>query len=254
MSDTPDLNEIYSDPKVVTLVQQLQIATENLDNLVPLPYPGFIAQEEYRNVELPILATDEEVKEMLEHKGLTNEDHQKYFDIVKRIHEENRLDLEMKDASLENILKFCTAAMWLITGNHNEDRANAILMGNSTSIKASTLADLDIPPITKCTFFNSAFVYLFEAACTYFRREDILTKYQLIVVRTTTHWYLALVSMYKGKYQISAIDPYHTSWKEKIDEDGINPNTLFEKLDRTNERAAELVPAYWNAVNWRKEE
>ena len=255
MPEAP-IPEVYSDPEVVTLSEQLNTPIDDLDDIIPLPFPGFIAQSEYRVVELPVLASDEEIKRMLKDKGLTEEDRNKYYRIVQEIHTGDRLGhemaKEMKKPSLQNILKFCTAAMWLITGKHDEEHANAILTGNSTSIKASTLVDLENPPITKCTFFNSAFAYLFEAACMYFGRQDILSKYQLIAVKRRTHLYPALVSMDdKKKYRISAIDPYHTSWHEKIDSNKIDPEALFTVLDKTAERGDELIQAYWKAINWK---
>lgn len=254
MPETPN-QEVYSDPEVITLSEQLNTPIEELDNITPLPYPGFIAQDEYRAVELPILASEEEINKMLIDKGLTEEDRRKYISIVEKIDKDKKLGekmiVEMRTPNLENILKFCTAAMWLITGRHDEEGAQSLLFASATGIRASILVDLESPPITKCNFFNSAFVYLFEAACQYFKRQDILSKYQLIAVKRRTHWYPALVSKYKGTYRISAIDPYHTSWREKIDTKGIDPETLFKILDRTTERKDELIPAYWNSINWR---
>lgn len=239
----------YSSPGIVNLEDHL---SKPVDVLHPLPYPGLLCQSEAFAVEFPFMPTQKDIDDLLINKGLTQQDKQKYSDIVSRLHQEKKIDININtESSLRDILKFCTASMWMITGDHDEKKAEEILGGSSSHITASQLVDLDNPPTTKCSFFNSAFGYLFEASCKYFRREDLLEQYQLIAVHTRTHQYLGLVSMKDNRYRISAIDPYHTSWKENISTNGINSEELYTKLDQTEKRGSELDKAFWNAINWR---
>ncbi len=232
----------FTPPSVVSLNEQMK---DRSGTFVPLAYQGLLCQDEERAIDLPIFPTNEDYDKLLFEKGLTPEDKQKYFDIVRQLHEEARIPMTIeKKCSLQEILTFCALAMWRITGTHNEALAEKVLH-TSTHVRASSLVDINDPPITKCSFFNSAFSYLFEAACTYFERTEFLKNYQLIAVKDIpTHLYLALVSSCDGQYQISALDPYHTTTKS-------NPDAIFEELDQTKSRGEALTPAFWKAINWK---
>lgn len=244
----PNHEILYPQPEIVPLYEQVvQLA----DTDFHLPYEGIICQSEYRAIDMSFTPSAEEFRILLEERGLTPDDKSKYIGIVKRLIEEKRIALEIgPESSLQDILSFCTAAMWIITGAHNEQVTNDQLM-RTHHITASELVDIDNPPVTKCSFFNSAFAYLFEAACTYSKKKDLLKKYQLIAVKNIpTHLYLALVSQKDKHVRISAIDPYHTGLRDDIVGTTMSSRELFAKLDQTQQRGHALNEAYWNAINW----
>lgn len=238
----------YPIPFVVPLEEQF---SNPADADFHLPYEGLLCQDEYRSIEMPILPTQEEVKKLLEERGLTQADRDYYLSTIRRLFEESRIPLEIgPGCSLEQLLMFCSASMWHLTGDHNEELTNQSLK-RSKQISASELIDIDHPPATKCSFFNSAFVYLFEAACTFFKREDLLKRYQMIGVKNIpTHLYLGLVSRRESKVRISAIDPYHTGLRDDIEKNSVLPQELLNKLDQTPQRGDALQQAYNKSINW----
>jgi len=220
------------------------------DTLIPLEYPGLLAQTEFASGSMSIIPSIEELKFLLEDKGLYQADKDKYFEIIKKIVEGNKLQVDLKDPiSLQDLLKFTLGSVWLVTGSHDEISAEDMLFRQG-GVHARELVDLENPPITKCSFFNSAFVYLFEAACRYFQREELLQNYQFILIKRPTHVYLGLVSMKNGMYRISAIDPYHTNNRDGINKQGIDVESMYKILDRTNERRGEILASFKNALKY----
>ena len=57
----------------------------------------------------------------MENKGLYQADKDKYFEIIKKIVEGNKLQVDLKDPiSLQDLLKFTLGSVWLVTGSHDE--------------------------------------------------------------------------------------------------------------------------------------
>lgn len=239
----PDLPSL--EPRIITLQEHLN---SEADQLKRLPYPGLLAQGDYMVAGMAIRPTQEQLHILLVDEGLTEADHEKYSATVDKLVKSGRVNIELNyQSTLEDILKFCLGGIWLITGKHDEQQAS-IQIGLG-EIQARKLVDFDNPPITKCNFFNSSFAYLFYAVCKYFNRQDLLDKYQFFIIHSSaTHSCLGLTSMKDGQYRITVIDPYHTTSRNTILNDGIDLDLLFSKLDKTQERQSVIMPSFEEAT------
>ncbi len=187
----------------------------------------------------------------------TPEDERKYIDTIQRYLKSNpdSINLIEGKSSLRDILSFCLELSWNVTGNHDESM--------SISGSPSDFMDIENPPVVKCNIFNSVYAYFFKIACKFFKREDLLEKYKIILIKAdyatdlvegsnlrygeVPHAYLGLISFDGKEYHLTGLDPYHTanpSYGKTVAQE-----LLWSKLDFTSKRPVDLIIGFYKSVD-----